>query len=162
MASEQSRSPTERDCYATTDAALCDALNEDLRETISELAEARGQTSAGVIKAAVVQIVEKDEDRIIDFEFPDEARSYYRRHKQIAQEFDGAYDDLTPDEPYGTPAQPLHELLQRKRAEHESKANVAARWLDKNDPDTKVILNEYGSPEAIPQLDKLIEVQHGE
>lgn len=146
--------------YAVDDASLCDALNADLRADLSELAQERGQTTAGVIKAAVTHLIERDEDRIIDFDHPQEARNYYRHHKRHEREFAGAYEALSPDEYYGTPAQPLHELLKRKEAEHAAKARAAARWLDKNDECTKVVLNEHGSPESIPQLDDSMEVQH--
>jgi hypothetical protein len=152
-----------RDDYATDDASLCDALDDDLRETISKLAESRGQTSAGVVKAAITQLADDYEGRLIEFSHPEHARSYYKHHKRYEQEFAGAYEELTPDLPdyeYPNPAQPLHELLQQKKAEHAEKARAAARYLDSNDPNTRVLTNEYGAPEAVPQLDEGLEVQH--
>lgn len=158
-----SKPTEERDDYATDDESLCEALDDDLRDTISKLAEARGQTTGGVIKAGVKKVEEHDEGRIVEFPNVAEARSYYRHHKQYELEFAGAYEELKPDLPdyeYPTPAQPLHQLLQQKEAVHREKANAAARYLDANDPQTKVVVDEYGAPEEVPQLDSEIEVQH--
>lgn len=157
-------SQTERDYgdRETTDEALCSALTDDLRETIADLSKARGQTTAGVVKAGVAQIKDDCEGRLIEFHNVPHARGYYKNHKAKELEFDGAYDDLSPEGYYGTPAQPLHELLKQKAAEHREKANAAARYLDSNDPETRVVTNEYGSPEGIPQIDDTLEVQHGE
>lgn len=148
--------------HAATDANLVSALDDEDRETIRKLAEVRGQTAGGVVKAGVKQIEDKYEGRTIEFANVGDARTYYRYHKRYALEFAGAYDELSPDEPYGTPAQPLHEVLNMKEAEHREKANAAARYLDDNDPENRVITNEYGSPEGIPSIDKTLEVQHGD
>lgn len=147
--------------YATDDESLTNALDDELRETISELAEARGQTSAGVVKAAVKELIDDNEERIIEFPNVAEARSYYRHHRTRELEFSGAYDELSPDEMYGTPAQSLHETLQYEEAKARAKARAAARYLDTHDSETKVVTNEYGSPEEIPQIDSTLKVQHG-
>lgn len=149
------------DDYATDDESLTEALSDDERETISKLAESRGQTSGGVVRAAIKQLADDYEGRIIEFAHAEEARAYYRHHKTNELEFAGAYEELSPEGYYETPAQPLHELLKRMEATHREKANAAARYLDDNDPQTRVVVNEYGSPEEVPSLDEGLDVQHG-
>lgn len=151
----------QQDDYATDDESLCEFLDEELRETISELAEARGQRSGGVIKAGVKEIEGRYEGRIIEFHNRDHARGYYREHKAKHLEFAGALEELTPEGLYENPAEAVKTELGRKKAEHKEKANVAARFLDDNDPDIHVVTNEYGSPEEVPQLDDDLDVQHG-
>jgi len=149
------------DDYATDDESLCEYLDDDLRETISELAEARGQRSGGVVKAGIKEIEERYEGRIIEFAGFEHARAYYRDHKAKHLEFAGALEELTPEGYYEYPAECVKTELGRKKAEHKEKANAAARWLDDNDPDIHVVTNEYGSPEEVPQLDDELDVQHG-
>jgi len=149
------------DCYATDDESLCECLDDDLRETISELAEARGQVSGGVVKAGVKEIENRYEGRIIEFANFEHARSYYRNHKAKELEFAGALEELTPEGYYENPAEVVSTELRRKQAEHSEKANAAARWLDENDSDIHVVVNEHGTPEEIPQLDAELDVQHG-
>lgn len=156
--SQQARDYGDRE---TTDEALCAALDDDLRETIAALSESRGQTTAGVVKAAVSELETRYEGRIIEFDDAFHARAYYQTHRRQQLEYDGAYDDLSPDDYYGTPAQPLHELLKGKAAVAKEKWRAAARWLDTNDPETRVVVNEHGSPEEIPALDADLEIQHG-
>lgn len=149
------------DDYATDNESLCEYLDDDLRETISELAEARGQRSGGVVKAGIKEIEKRYEGRIIEFAGFVPARAYYREHKAKHLEFAGALEELTPEGYYENPAECVKTELGRKKAEHKEKANAAARWLDENDPDIHVVTNEYGSPEEVPQLDDELDVQHG-
>lgn len=147
--------------YATDDESLCECLDDGLRETISKLAEARGQVSGGVIKAGVKVIENRYEGRIIEFAGVQHARGYYREHKAKELECAGALEELTPEDYYANPAEVVKTVLGREKAEHREKANAAARWLDENDPDIHVVTNEYGSPEEVPQLDDELDVQHG-
>lgn len=149
------------DDYATDNESLCEYLDDDLRETVSELAEARGQRSGGVVKAGIKEIEKRYEGRIIEFDTVPHARAYYSNHKAKQLEFAGALEELTPEGYYENPAECVKTELGRKRAEHKEKANAAARWLDDNDPDIHVVTNEYGSPEEVPQLDDELDVQHG-
>jgi hypothetical protein len=150
------------DDYATDDESLCKFLDDELRETISKLAEKRGQKSGGVIKAGVKEIENRYEGRIIEFHNIEHARAYYSNQMAKHLEFTGALEELTPDGYYENPAECVKTELGRKKAEHKEKANAAARWLDDNDPDIHVVTNEYGGPEEVPQLDSELDVQHGE
>lgn len=150
------------DDYATDNESLCEFLDDDLRRTISDLAEARGQKSGGVIKAGVKEIENRYEGRIIEFHNAEHARGYYREHKAKEGELAGALEELTPEGYYENPAEVVDTVLGRKKAEHREKANAAARWLDENDADIHVVTNEHGTPEEIPQLDDELDIQHGE
>lgn len=148
-------------CYSTDDASLCECLDDELREDIAELAEARGETAGGTVDSAIRRLRDQFEGRIIEFRSPQHARDYYRHHHGQELEYAGALEQLTP-EPYGEhAAQPVDTTLNAKQAEAREKANAAARWLAEHDSETRVVMNDHGSPESIPELDQQIEVQHG-